>query len=212
MVKQLILVGGGGHCKSVLEAAESAGYSILGVLDMPEELGKEILSTKVIGTDDDIPAYVDKAEFVITVGFIKNPAIRIKIYNRIKEAGGKLATVVASTAYVSKYATLGEGTVVLHHALVNVDAKVGCNVILNNFVNIEHDAVIGDQCHISTGAMVNGECHVGERCFIGSQSVLANCITVGDDIIVGAGSVVRKSLSEKGIYAGNPAVLKVKAK
>ena len=211
-MKPLILVGGGGHCKSVIEAAESAGYSILGVLDLPEEVGKEILSTKVIGTDDDIPAYVDKAEFVITVGFIKNPVVRIKLYNRIKEAGGKLATVSSSTAHVSKYATLGEGTVVLHHAFVNADAKVGCNVILNNFVNIEHDAVIGDQCHISTGAMVNGECKVGERCFIGSQSVLANCITVGDDIIVGAGSVVRKSISEKGIYAGNPAILKIKAK
>ena len=211
-MKPLILVGGGGHCKSVMEAAESAGYSILGVLDMPENVGKSVLSTKVIGTDDDIPAYVDKAEFVITVGFIKNPSTRIKIYNKIKEAGGKLATVVASTAYVSKYATLGEGSVVLHHAFVNADAKVGCNVILNTATNIEHDAVIGNHCHISTGTMVNGECRVGERCFIGSQSVLANCITVGDDIIVGAGSVVRKSITEKGIYAGNPAVLKVKAK
>lgn len=211
-MKPLILVGGGGHCKSVIEAAESAGYQILGVLDMPEEVGKAILSTKVIGTDDDIPAYVDKAEFVITVGFIKNPAVRIKLYNRVKEAGGKLATIVASTAYVSKYAEIGEGTAVLHHAFVNAAAKVGNNVILNNFVNIEHDVVICDQCHISTGAMVNGECKVGERCFIGSQSVLANCITIGDDIIVGAGSVVRKSIFEKGIYAGNPAILKIKAK
>lgn len=211
-MKPLILIGGGGHCKSVMEAAESAGYSILGVLDMPENVGKSILSTKVIGTDDDIPAYVDKAEFVITVGFIKNPAIRIKIYNKIKDVGGKLATVVASTAYVSKYATLGDGTVVLHQAFVNADAKVGCNVILNTATNIEHDAAIGNHCHISTGTMVNGECKVGERCFIGSQSVLANCITVGDDIIVSAGSFVRKSITEKGIYAGNPAVLKVKAK
>ena len=212
MKNPLVLVGGGGHCKSVIEAAESAGYSILGVLDMPEEVGKAILSTKVIGTDDDIPAYVDKAEFVITVGFIKNPATRIKLYNKVKEAGGKLATVIASTAHVSKYAEVGEGTVVLHQAFVNADAKVGSNVILNNFVNIEHDAVIGDQCHISTGAMVNGECKVGNNCFIGSQSVLANCITVGDEIIVGAGSFVRKSITEKGIYSGNPAILKVKAK
>lgn len=212
MNKPLVLVGGGGHCKSVIEAAESAGYSILGVLDMPEDVGKEILSTKVIGTDEDIPAYVNKAEFVITVGFIKNPSTRIKLYNRIKDAGGKLATIVASTAYVSKYAEIGEGTVVLHQAFVNADAKVGCNVILNNFVNIEHDAVIGDQCHISTGAMINGECKVGKNCFIGSQSVLANCITIGDDIIVGAGSFVRKSISEKGIYSGNPAILKIKAK
>lgn len=212
MNKPLILVGGGGHCKSVLEAAESAGYSILGVLDMPEDVGKEILSTKVIGTDDDIPAYVDKAEFVITVGFIKNPSTRIRIYNKVKEVGGKLATIIASTAYVSKYATIGEGTVVLHQAFVNAGAKVGNNVILNTATNIEHDAVIGDHCHISTGTMVNGDCKVGERCFIGSQSVLANCISIGDDIIVGAGSFVRKSISEKGIYSGNPAILKIKAK
>ena len=212
MEKPLILVGGGGHCKSVLEAAESAGYSILGVLDMPEEVGKEILSTRVIGTDDDIPAYVDKAEFVITVGFIKNPATRIKLYNKIKESGGKFATIIASTAYVSKNATVGEGTVVMHHAFVNAGAEVGNNVILNTFTNIEHDAVIGDQCHISTGTMVNGDCKVGERCFIGSQSVLANGISVGDDIIVGAGSLVRKSIKEKGIYSGNPAVLKIKTK
>ena len=211
-MKPLILIGGGGHCKSVIEAAESAGYQILGVLDMPEEVGKDILSTKVIGTDDDIPSYVDKAEFVITVGFIKNPAIRIKLYNKVKEVGGKFATIVASTAHVSKYATIGEGTVVMHQAFVNAGAKVGHNVILNTFSNIEHDAVIGDQCHISTGTMVNGDCKVGDNCFIGSQSVLANGISVGDDIVVGAGSLVRKSIKEKGIYSGNPAVLKIKSK
>lgn len=211
-MKSLILIGGGGHCKSVIEAAESAGYSILGILDVQENVGKRVLSYEIIGTDDNISVYVDKAEFVITVGFIKNPATRIKLYNKVKEAGGKLATVIASTAHVSKYAEIGEGTVVLHQAFVNADAKVGCNVILNNFVNIEHDARIGDQCHISTGAMINGECKVGKNCFIGSQSVLANCITVGDDIIVGAGSFIRKSIFEKGIYSGNPAILKIKAK
>ncbi len=207
--KNLILVGGGGHCTSVIDVAESVGYNILGILDMPEEVGKSVLNYKVIGTDEKIPEYVDKAEFIITVGFIKNPAIRIHIYNRIIEAGGKLATIIASTAHVSRYATLGKGTVVMHQAVVNAGANIGVNCIINTFCNIEHDAVIGDQCHISTGAMINGDCKVGERTFIGSQSVLVNGIVVGEDIIVGAGSVVRKSISERGIYAGNPAILKV---
>ena len=211
-MKPLVLIGGGGHCKSVIDVAESAGYQILGILDMPEDVGKEILSAKVIGTDDDISLYVNKAEFLITVGFIKNLAVRIKLYNRVKEAGGKFSTIIASTAYVSKYATIGEGTVIMHHAFVNAGAKVGNNVIVNTFSNIEHDAMIGDQCHISTGTMVNGDCKVGNNVFIGSQSVLANGITIGDDIIVGAGSLVRKSISEKGIYSGNPAVLKMRMK
>ena len=210
--KNLILLGGGGHCKSVIDVAESAGYNILGVLDMPENVGKNVLAYKVIGTDYDILQYIGIAEFVITVGFIKNPAIRIKLCNKVKEAGGKFATIVASTAHVSNCSTLGEGTVVMHQAVVNAGVQIGTNCIINTFTNIEHDAVVGNQCHISTGTMVNGNCKVGERCFIGSQSVLANGINVGDDIIVGAGSFVRKSISEKGIYSGNPAVLKIKAK
>lgn len=210
MKRPLILIGGGGHCKSVIEVAESAGYEIKGILDMPEAVGKEVLpSHKVIGTDDEIPQYVKECDFVITVGFIKNPALRIKLYNKVKEAGGKLATIIASTAHVSKYAKLCEGTVIMHHAFVNAGAKIGNNCIINSFVNIEHDAEVGNQCHISTGAMVNGECKIGENCFIGSQSVCVNCIEIGSDIIIGAGSVVRKSLRTEGIYAGNPAMLKI---
>lgn len=212
-MKSLILIGGGGHCKSVIEVAESAGYEIKGILDMPDEVGKEVLpGHKVIGTDDEIPQYVEECDFIITVGFIKNPALRIKLYNKVKAAGGRLATIIASTAHVSKYAELGEGTVIMHHAFVNAGAKIGDNCIINTFVNIEHDAEVGNQCHISTGTMVNGECNIGENCFIGSQSVCANCIEIASDIIVGAGSVVRKSIRVKGIYAGNPAILKIKAK
>lgn len=213
MKRPLILIGGGGHCKSVIEVAESAGYEIKGILDMPDEVGKEVLpGHKVIGTDDEIPQYVEECDFIITVGFIKNPALRIKLYNKVKAAGGRLATIIASTAHVSKYSELGEGTVIMHHAFVNAGAKIGDNCIINTFVNIEHDAEVGNQCHISTGTMVNGECKIGENCFIGSQSVCANCIEIASDIIVGAGSVVRKSIRVKGIYAGNPAILKIKAK
>ncbi len=209
MKQELILLGGGGHCKSVIEAAESAGYNILGILDMPEDVGKQVLDYKVIGIDDDIPQYVDKAEFVITVGFIKKPTTRIKLYNKVKEAGGKLATIIASTAYVSKYSIIGEGTVIMHQVFVNAGAHIGVNCIINTFCNIEHDAQIGDQCHISTGTMVNGDCKVGDRCFIGSQSVLANGIEIGDDIIVGAASFVRQTIMKNGIYFGNPAILKI---
>ena len=213
MKRPLILIGGGGHCKSVIEVAESAGYEIKGILDMPDEVGKEVLpGHKVIGTDDEIPQYVEECDFIITVGFIKNPALRIKLYNKVKAAGGRLATIIASTAHVSKYAELGEGTVIMHQAFVNAGAKIGDNCIINTFVNIEHDAEVGNQCHISTGTMVNGECKIGENCFIGSQSVCANCIEIASDIIIGAGSVVRKSIRVKGIYAGNPAILKIKAK
>ena len=209
-MKPLILIGGGGHCKSLIDVAESAGYRIAGILDRPEELGKKILNYEVIGNDDDIPKYVGSAEFIISVGYIRNPDLRIKLYELVKQQGGQFATLIASTAYVSQYASLGEGTVVMHHAFVNAEASVGKNVILNTFSNIEHGSVVGDHCHISTGAMVNGDCKVGNDCFIGSGTVLYNGVNITDGVIVAAGSVVRRPISIKGVYSGNPAALKIR--
>lgn len=206
-MKPLVLIGGGGHCKSVIEAAESQGRTILGVLDLPERVGDAILSTNVIGIDDDISDYITKADFVVTVGFVKNPSTRIRLFNKVKNTGGRLASIIASSANVSKYATMGEGTVVMHHAFVNAGARIGDNVIINTFANIEHDVVIGAHSHISTGAMVNGCAHIGQSCFIGSQVVIANNVIVADDVIIGAGAVVTKNIEESGVYVGNPARL-----
>lgn len=190
--KQLILLGGGGHCKSVIDVAESAGYTILGILDKPELVGTKVLDYEIIGTDDDIPQYVDKAEFLITVGQIKSPAIRQKLALLIMRAGGKFATIIANDAYVSKYATIGAGTVVMHKAVVNADACIGEHCIINTMANIEHEVQIGGFCHVSTGVMVNGNCVIGDEVFIGSGSVLYNGISVIDNAIIPSGSVVRK--------------------
>lgn len=208
--KKIILVGGGGHCKSVIDVAESAGYTIAGILDMPELVGTTVLGYPVIGTDDNISEYLDEALFLVTVGHIKDASLRIKLHDRIKEAGGRLATLVASTAYVSRFASIGEGSVIMHHAMVNADAHIGTGCIINTFANIEHDANIGNYCHISTGTMVNGNCMVGEGVFLGSQSVMVNGIRITDGCVFAAGSMVRKNVVRKGIYSGNPAILKIK--
>src|SRR5574344_1875360 len=206
-MKPLILVGGGGHCKSVIEAAESADFTIKGILDLPSELGKKTLGYEVIGNDDDIPQYADECDFIVTLGFIKNPAFRNKLHARIENAGGKLAIVIASTAHVSKHAIIGVGTVVLHGAMVNAGAQIGKGCIINTLSNIEHDAIIGDYCHISTGAMVNGDCKVGENTFLGSQSVMVNATSIPANSVFAAGCMIRKSQTVEGIYSGNPAVL-----
>lgn len=203
--KPLILVGGGGHCKSVIDVAESAGYTILGILDRPGEVGKHVFGYEVIGTDDDMAKYADKTVFVVTVGQIKSPDLRIKLHKMLAEANCELATIVASTAYVSKYATIGEGTVVMHHAFVNAGAKVGTGCIINTSAILEHEAIVGDYCHISTGATVNGGAKVGERSFIGSQSVINQCISIGERVVIGAGSAVISDLSDDTVAAGIPA-------
>lgn len=132
-MKPLILVGGGGHCKSVIEAAESMGLAIGGILDLLENVGGRILGYPVIGTDDDIPRLVSDFDFIVTLGFIKDPYLRIRLHERIEAAGGNLATVIASTAHVSRHATVQCGTVILHHACVNAGALIGKGCIINTF-------------------------------------------------------------------------------
>lgn len=205
MSKHLILVGGGGHCKSVIDVAESAGYTILGILDRPEEVGKRVLGYEVIGTDDDMAKYADKADFIVTVGQIKSPFLRIKLHQMLAEANCCLATIIASTARVSKHATIGEGTVIMHQAFVNADAYIGKGCIINTASLIEHEATVGDYCHVSTGATINGGASIGKCTFVGSQSVINQCVKIGDNIIIGAGSAVVSDLPSDCIAVGVPA-------
>lgn len=199
--KNLILVGGGGHCKSVIDVAEDLEYNILGILDHKDKVGTNVLNYKVIGTDDDIPKYVDKALFVITVGQIKENTVRRKIAEIIDKADGKYATLIANDAHVSKYAYVGEGSVVMHKAIINADSHIGKNCIINTMANIEHDVIIGDFCHISTGCMINGDTHIGNNVFVGSNSEIHNCRKIVDDVVIAAGSIVYKDLDEAGVYS-----------
>lgn len=208
--KNLILIGGGGHCTSVIDVAESAGYTILGILDTAENVGKRILNHTIIGTDDDMINFVDNALFIVTVGQIKDATLRFKLHEKVYACGGKFAKIIASTAYVSKYSIVGDGTVIMHHAHVNANAHVGVGCIINTFANIEHDAIVEDYCHISTGAMVNGNCIIGSSSFLGSQSVVVNGVSVIDGCVIAAGAMVRKNILMKGVYSGNPAILKIK--
>lgn len=210
MKRPLILVGGGGHCESVIDVAESAGFTILGILDIPENVGKDVLGYKIIGIDEDIPKYVNDVDFIVTIGFIKNANLRIRIHHLIESCGGSLATIVASTAHVSRFASIEAGTVIMHQAVVNAGAIVGKGCIINTFANIEHDVVIRDYCHISTGAMVNGNCEIGNNTFLGSQSVVVNGISIIEGCVIAAGSMVRKNIIQHGVYSGNPATLKIK--
>lgn len=205
--KQLILVGGGGHCKSVIDVAECAGYTILGILDKPEELGKDVLGYRVIGTDADMENYINAALFVVTVGQIESPDLRIRLHSEVEKVGGSLATIISPTAHVSRHASIGKGTVIMHNAVVNANAIIGKGCIINTFANVEHDVKVGDYCHISTGAMVNGNSTIQDGVFIGSQSVVNQGLTICAGTVIGSMSAVRSSIWKRGVYAGSPARL-----
>lgn len=192
-MKKLILIGGGGHCKSCIESIESIGvYHIEGILDVKDKIGQQILSYSIIGTDDDLEKYVGKdVEFLITIGQIKSNAVRIKIYNKLKSLNLKLATIIASTAYVSKRSQIGEGTIIMHQSMVNANVVIGENVIVNNKALLEHDVKIGNHCHISTGAILNGGVEVGDNVFVGSGAVTKEYIQIAEGSFIKANSIVK---------------------
>lgn len=202
----IILIGGGGHCISCIDVIESTGkYEIVGILDVPDKVGSSILGYPVIGTDDEIETYTSKGfEFVITVGQIQSSELRRKIYNKVKEAGGRLPVIVSSTAHISKHAIVEEGTVVMHFALINAGAIVGRCAIINSKALLEHESVTGDFCHISTSAILNGQVKTENSCFIGSNTVVGNNLEICDNVVIAAGSQVLKSIKLPGIYIGNP--------
>jgi sugar O-acyltransferase (sialic acid O-acetyltransferase NeuD family) len=188
---QLLLIGGGGHCKSVIDVIEQQNiYTILGIIDTKENIGKKVLGYDVIGCDDDLEQFASTCNYaLITVGHIKSNALRVRLFNLAKEIGFSLPSIVSPLAYVSKHAKLEEGTIVMHHALVNAGAKIGQNCIINSKALIEHDTTIEEHCHISTGAILNGGVHVKANTFYGSNATCKECVTI--DGFIKAGSVVK---------------------
>jgi sugar O-acyltransferase (sialic acid O-acetyltransferase NeuD family) len=191
-MKNIILIGGGGHCKSAIDVIEQEGrFEIAGIVDKPEFLGSNILGYSVIGNDSDLANLVKKYQYaLVTVGQIKSPSLKIKLFNLAVEAGFILPSVVSPKAYVSKHAMVGKGTIIMHDVLINANTQIGENCIINSKALIEHDCSISNHCHISTSATINGGVVVKPGCFIGSGVTTKESIIIGENSFIKAGSLV----------------------
>ena len=193
---KILLIGAGGHARSCIDVLEEEKqFEIAGLIEKGESISNESLGYPVIGTDDDLKVLRQQYKnALITVGQIKSPKIRIKLYQLLKELDFTLPVIISSQAYVSKHAQIGEGSIIMHGVIINANAKIGNNCIINNRALIEHDAVIGDHCHIATGAIINGEVSVGNETFIGSGAITKQCISIGNNCIVGAGIILKNDV------------------
>jgi len=191
MKPNILLIGGGGHCKSVIDVIEQEDkYQIAGIVDKKELIGSNVLGYQVIACDDDLPNLFQKYKHaIVTVGQIKSNVLKVKLFNILKEIGYKLPVIISPLAYVSQHASVDEGTVIMHNALVNADATIGKNCIINTKALIEHDSTIENHSHISTAAVVNGGVIVKENSFFGSNATSKEYIEVKD--FVKAGSLVK---------------------
>ena len=150
MSKKLFILGSGGYGHTVADVAEQLGYNILFLDDS--------------FPDHPLSSFVDfigeGVEFIPAFG---NNAFRMEWINRIEECGGKLATLIHPTAYISPTTTINPGTVILPHAIINTDVVVGKGCIINLRAIVDHGCIIEAGVHICIGALVKGENRI-EKC------------------------------------------------
>jgi sugar O-acyltransferase (sialic acid O-acetyltransferase NeuD family) len=195
--EQIILIGGGGHCKACIDVIEAeAKFKIAGIVDVKEKAGQKVLGYKIIASDENLLELAKEYRyFFITIGQTKSPTLRIDKFSFLKSLAVELPVILSPLAYISKNTCLEEGTIVMHRAVVNADARIGKNCIINTGAIIEHDVVIEEHCHISTGAIVNGGAVIKRNSFIGSNSMIREYIEVGQQCVIGGGGVIMKNVS-----------------
>lgn len=204
-MENIIIVGYGGHGKSVADTIERTGkYRIVGYTDVCEH--KEAEYT-YLGTDD-----VLETEFklgtvyaIIGIGYMGNSQIRNKIYTNLKKIGYFLPVIIDPSAVVSQTAQVLEGTFVGKNVVINAYACIGKNCIINTGAIVEHECVVGDESHIAVGAVMCGQSKVKEYCLVGANATIIQCMNIGENTIIGAGSIVITDIPNSVVAVGNPA-------
>lgn len=192
----LLLLGAGGHARACIDVIEQEGrFLVSGLVGSPEECGGRVLGYPVVGTDADLIRLLSgRAHALVSVGQIKTPAPRVRLFELIRQHGTVPAAIVSPRAYVSRNAVVGAGTIIMHGAVVNAGAVVGENCIVNSQSLIEHDACVADHCHIATGAVINSGVRVGANTFVGSGASVRQGIEIGERCLIGLGQRVLKDL------------------
>jgi len=205
-MERIILVGNGGHCKSIIDSINGLNrFEIVGIVD--KEHKKDMrLGIDIIGSDEDLNSLYKSGikNAFIGVGSIGNPNIRIKLYNLLKSLGYSFPIIIDKTAIVSSSVIIEDGVFVGKGAIVNANAVIEKQCIINSGVIVEHDCKINEFVHLAPGVTLSGGIYIGKRTHIGTNSTIIQNINVGNDVVVGAGSVIIKNIKDGAKVYGNP--------
>ena len=205
--KKILLVGGGGHCASVLDCLlDMDRFDAIGIIDPKGPDSEKTLNIPVVGTDDDLERLHREGwnYAFVTLGSVGNTALRRKLFCILQKIGYEIPVIIDPSALVARDVKLESGTFVGKRAIVNARSRIGAGAIVNSGAIIEHDCRIGDFVHIGPGATLCGGVQVGNDSHIGAGSVVKQLLAVGSRVLVGSGSNVVKSLPEGVVAYGNP--------
>jgi len=197
--KKIILLGGGGHAKVVIDAIkEAGGFTIYGIADPKLKKGASILGVPVIGTDEILAKLIKQGikDAFVSVGSIGDCEVRKKLCNNVKKIGYRLPVIKHPKAVIAKDVELKEGAFIAAGVVVNPGTKIGRNAIINTSASIDHDCEIGDFVHIAPGAVLSGGVKVGDETHIGTGAAVIQNLTIGKRCTIGAGQTIRHDMAD----------------
>lgn len=206
-MKKILLFGGGGHSKSVIDSINNGSdFEIIGIIDTKDKIGSYVNNIPIIGDDTSLQYYLDlgiKYAFVC-IGTVSNSMTRINIYNNLKKLGFIIPNIIDKTAIISSNSKLGDGNFIGKGVIINSNAIIGNNCILNTGCIVEHDCIISNFVHLAPGAVLSGGVYVGENSHIGTNATIIQYKNIGSNTMIGAGSVVVTDISNNVKAYGNP--------
>lgn len=198
--KKLLIMGFGGHARSVADVALACGYTQLLFFDEDAQSGENFLGHPVLSSLHELD--VLRCDAFAASG---NARMRQQQCLALENAGLSPVSLIAPSASIGVGCIISPGSFVGHQAHVGPMAMVGKFCIINTGAVVEHESSVGDYSHVSVNATIAGRSHLGASSMLGAGAVIIDRVTVGDDVIIGAGAVVVSPISYPGIYIGVPA-------
>ena len=207
MAKPVYLLGGGGHGRVVLNALLSSGVNVAGVLDPNLKVGDMVFGVPVRGGDEFLDQLSPESMLLVN-GLGANPYVdnRKRLFEEMKTRGFSFDAVRHPSAVIGQECNLGTRSQIMAGAVLQNRVQVGDNAVINTHAIVDHDCVIGTHAFVSPGVVLSGDVLVGESAFIGAGVVMLPGIEIGVNVVIGAGAVVTKSVPDRWVIAGNPAI------
>lgn len=200
--RNIVVVGAGGHATSVAETVVAAGYSIAAFVSARNP-GTTLLGRPVWGAIP--PEHVDAGgDVVLAVG---DNFTRDQEWRRLSDLVPleQMPAVAHPSANVSRYASVGPGTVLMQGSIVGSGAQIGVGCIVNSGSIVEHECTIGDFSSLAPGATIGGRVRFGKRVALSIGAVVRHGVSIGDDTVIGAGSYVHGDVPALVVAYGTPA-------
>lgn len=190
----LLIFGGGGHGKAVIDLVRAMGvYRLVGVIDDELQPGSEVLGLPVLGGAQELVEWQARGVrlAVNAVGGIGNVSVRLKIFDILAQAGFTCPPIVHPSAVIEPSAQLEAGVQVLPQAYVGSAARVGFGTVLNAGAIISHDCLLGQVVNLSPGATLAGNVRIEDHVQIGMRATVNLGITIGKGALLGNGATVK---------------------